>query len=204
MTLICSACGHANPDVGKFCPECGSALAAPVGARKERKFATALFADLAGSTTLAEEEDPEVVQTAIGSVFDRLAMVIAGYDGLLENTWVTRSSRCSECPPSTRTTPSARSAPDSTCKPFCPVGGTRARSSVAFGGRTALSPRRKGAGLGPVAGSTREENRTQEPSARRCHGDERSACGRQSREAWWQRHQGTGLLAGLGSAGTLA
>ncbi len=55
-----------------------------MAARKERKFATALFADLVGSTTLAEQEDPEVVQAAIGSVFDRLAKVIDGYGGLLE------------------------------------------------------------------------------------------------------------------------
>ncbi|HVF52208.1 MAG TPA: adenylate/guanylate cyclase domain-containing protein [Actinomycetota bacterium] len=83
MAVICGSCGHVNLDGGKFCSECAGPLAAPP-ARKERKFATALFADLVGSTTLAEQEDPEVVQAAIGSVFDRLAKVIVGYGGLIE------------------------------------------------------------------------------------------------------------------------
>jgi class 3 adenylate cyclase/tetratricopeptide (TPR) repeat protein len=52
--------------------------------RKERKYATALFADLVGSTTLAEREDPEVVQSVVGRTFDRLAEEIARYEGLLE------------------------------------------------------------------------------------------------------------------------
>ncbi|HVF52807.1 MAG TPA: AAA family ATPase [Actinomycetota bacterium] len=84
MAVNCSACGHANPDDANFCSKCAAPLVAPGAARKERKFATALFADLVGSTTLAETEDAEVVQAAIGGVFDRLAKVIAGYDGLLE------------------------------------------------------------------------------------------------------------------------
>ena len=53
-------------------------------ARLERKFATALFADLVGSTTLAEQEDPEVVQAVVGRAFDRFAEEIARYEGLLE------------------------------------------------------------------------------------------------------------------------
>ncbi|MGH9166432.1 MAG: hypothetical protein ACRD02_01170 [Acidimicrobiia bacterium] len=41
--------------------------------RKERKFATALFADLVGSTALGEREDPEVVESVVGRAFDRMA-----------------------------------------------------------------------------------------------------------------------------------
>src|SRR5205823_15015267 len=48
------------------------------------KFATALFADLVGSTSLAEREDPEVVQSVVGRTFDRLAQEIGRYEGLLE------------------------------------------------------------------------------------------------------------------------
>lgn len=51
--------------------------------RKERKFATAIFADLVGSTSLAEREDPAVVQSIVGRTFDRLAEEIAN-EGLLE------------------------------------------------------------------------------------------------------------------------
>ena len=50
----------------------------------ERKFATALFADLVGSTTLAEQEDPEVVQSVVGRTFDRLSEEITRYGGHLE------------------------------------------------------------------------------------------------------------------------
>ena len=82
--LICSACGTENPEGARFCNGCGAALAQPEQRRKERKFATALFADLVGSTALAEQEDPEVVQAVVGRTFDRLSEEVARYEGLLE------------------------------------------------------------------------------------------------------------------------
>jgi class 3 adenylate cyclase/tetratricopeptide (TPR) repeat protein len=80
----CPSCGAENPDGAKFCNACAAQLQAERPRRKERKFATALFADLVGSTTLAEREDPEVVQSIVGRTFDRLADEIARYEGLLE------------------------------------------------------------------------------------------------------------------------
>ena len=83
--IACPSCGEENPERARFCLACGAALAAPAEPRrKERKFATALFADLVGSTTLAEREDPEVVQSVVGRTFDRLAEEIGRYEGLLE------------------------------------------------------------------------------------------------------------------------
>jgi class 3 adenylate cyclase/tetratricopeptide (TPR) repeat protein len=82
--LTCPTCGTENAESAKFCSECGAALTQAEQRRKERKFATALFADLVGSTTLAEQEDPEVVQSVVGRTFDRLAEEIARYEGLLE------------------------------------------------------------------------------------------------------------------------
>ena len=82
--LICPSCGAENADGAKFCSECGASLAQLEQRRKERKFATALFADLVGSTALAEREDPEVVQSVVGRTFDRLSEEIARYEGLLE------------------------------------------------------------------------------------------------------------------------
>jgi predicted ATPase/class 3 adenylate cyclase len=81
----CPTCGTENPDAARFCFSCGTALeeGAPTP-RKERKFATALFADLVGSTALAEREDPEVVQSVVSRAFDRLAREIERYGGLLE------------------------------------------------------------------------------------------------------------------------
>ena len=80
----CPSCDAENPDGAKFCNECAAPLLPERSRRKERKFATALFADLVGSTTLAEREDPEVVQSIVGRTFDRLAEEIARYEGLLE------------------------------------------------------------------------------------------------------------------------
>src|ERR1044071_2620948 len=80
----CPTCGTENPDGARFCNNCGSALTQAVAPRLERKYATALFADLVGSTTLAEREDPEVVQAVVGRAFDRLAEEIGRYEGLLE------------------------------------------------------------------------------------------------------------------------
>jgi class 3 adenylate cyclase len=82
--LLCPSCGRENPSDAKFCNTCGAALAPAPPARKERKFATALFADLVGSTALSEREDPEVVQSVVGRTFDRLAQEIGRYEGLLE------------------------------------------------------------------------------------------------------------------------
>jgi class 3 adenylate cyclase/tetratricopeptide (TPR) repeat protein len=82
--LTCPRCGEENPERARFCLHCGEQLSEPTERRKERKFATALFADLVGSTSLAEREDPEVVQSVVGRAFDRLAEEIGRYEGLLE------------------------------------------------------------------------------------------------------------------------
>lgn len=65
----------------------GPSVSAPGEAelpRSERKFATALFADLVGSTALSEREDPEVVRSLVGRAFDRLAHEIERYGGTTE------------------------------------------------------------------------------------------------------------------------
>ena len=84
MPLVCTSCGTENPDRARFCFACAAPLIEAAGVRKERKFATALFADLVGSTALAEREDPEVVQSVIGRAFDRAAAEIEHHGGLLE------------------------------------------------------------------------------------------------------------------------
>ncbi len=82
--LVCPSCGRENADDARFCNNCATALSPVPVTRKERKFATALFADLVGSTALAEREDPEVVQSVVGRTFDRLSEEIGRYEGLLE------------------------------------------------------------------------------------------------------------------------
>jgi class 3 adenylate cyclase/tetratricopeptide (TPR) repeat protein len=85
---ICPTCGEDNPERARFCLNCASPLPA-VGAgaaagRKERKFAAALFADFVGSTSLADREDPEVVQAVVNRAFERLSEEVERYGGLLE------------------------------------------------------------------------------------------------------------------------
>ena len=80
----CPRCGEENPERARFCLRCGEPLEATEPGRQERKFATALFADLVGSTALAEHEDPEVVQAVVGRAFDRLAEEVTRHEGLLE------------------------------------------------------------------------------------------------------------------------
>ena len=82
--LACPTCGHENQADARFCNACGTPLGQAPATRKERKFATALFADLVGSTALAEREDPELVQSLVGRTFDRLSQEITRYEGLLE------------------------------------------------------------------------------------------------------------------------
>jgi class 3 adenylate cyclase/tetratricopeptide (TPR) repeat protein len=81
---VCASCGGENPENARFCLHCGAPFDAAAPTRKERKFATALFADLVGSTTLAEQEDPEIVQSVVGRTFDRLSQEIERYGGHLE------------------------------------------------------------------------------------------------------------------------
>ena len=82
--LACPSCGQENPEGARFCYACGTTLTPAQATRKERKFATALFADLVGSTALAEHEDAEVVQSIVGRTFDRMAEEIGRHEGLLE------------------------------------------------------------------------------------------------------------------------
>jgi class 3 adenylate cyclase/tetratricopeptide (TPR) repeat protein len=80
---VCPSCAEENPDNARFCLNCATPFGT-IGARYERKFATALFADIVGSTGLAEREDPEVVQALIGRAFDRVSTEIERYGGLIE------------------------------------------------------------------------------------------------------------------------
>jgi class 3 adenylate cyclase/tetratricopeptide (TPR) repeat protein len=81
----CGRCGAENPEGARFCASCGAALAAPVEAPREaRKLVTVLFADVAGSTNLAERLDPESVRRVMGRLFDELSAVIEHHGGTVE------------------------------------------------------------------------------------------------------------------------
>ena len=95
LVIICDACGSPNSPGSKFCGECGAAIgssaAAPVPAAAasstpstERRLVSVLFADLVGSTNLAEGRDPEEVRDLLSRYFETARETIERYGGLVE------------------------------------------------------------------------------------------------------------------------
>jgi class 3 adenylate cyclase/tetratricopeptide (TPR) repeat protein len=80
----CDACGAELPQDARFCPVCGAAVAASPVAGEERKLATVLFADLVGSTSLADDQDPERVRLVQERFFDAMADEIERTGGTVE------------------------------------------------------------------------------------------------------------------------
>jgi len=80
----CSACGAPLPKEARFCPACGAAIEAAVLATEERKLATIVFADLVGSTELADSQDPERVRARLDRFYDTMAAEIERTGGTIE------------------------------------------------------------------------------------------------------------------------
>jgi class 3 adenylate cyclase len=86
----CPACGTANPPEFRFCGGCGAALEPgpdPTAAREEageRRWATVLFADLSGFTTLSERSDVEDVRDLVDRCTRLLGEVVARYGGSVD------------------------------------------------------------------------------------------------------------------------
>jgi class 3 adenylate cyclase len=90
--VFCHECGHPAPDGAKFCPECGTRLAAagsPTPAVEQlpvdtRRNVTVLFVDVTGSTPLGERLDPEAVRRILSRYFGEVATIVARHGGTLE------------------------------------------------------------------------------------------------------------------------
>src|SRR4051794_31189094 len=80
LALACPSCGAPYEAGHAFCEECGTALgdraaaAAPVAPREapttERRLVSVLFADLVGSTALAESRDAEETRDLLSRYFE--------------------------------------------------------------------------------------------------------------------------------------
>src|SRR5256886_15868522 len=103
--LTCSACGARLRPAHRFCPNCGApvsaATAQPPGSsatprgtglqvspgtvmHEDRRLVSVLFADLSGSTPLAERLDPEDLRRILGAFFAALVRPIQRYEGTVE------------------------------------------------------------------------------------------------------------------------
>jgi class 3 adenylate cyclase len=79
----CPNCKQPVPAGARFCPACGTTLAARVDAA-ERRVVTAIFADLAGSTRLGEQLDPEILRQVVSEFFEIAGREIRGHGGTVE------------------------------------------------------------------------------------------------------------------------
>ena len=91
LVLVCAACGTSSPPDKKFCGDCGAALGgeAPaddpsgVTAEAERRQLTVMFCDLAGSTAMSTDLDPEDMRDVIRAYQDACAGVVERFGGFL-------------------------------------------------------------------------------------------------------------------------
>lgn len=91
LGAACPSCGTLNPEEFAFCGTCGvrltptpAAPAPPQPSLEERKVVTILFADVQGSTTLAERLDPEQMRGIMGRFFDAMRDIIGHFGGTVE------------------------------------------------------------------------------------------------------------------------
>ena len=81
---VCVACGAGlSPDV-RFCPACGTQVPESLLPGEERKRVTVLFADLAGSTGLGEQLDPEHLKEVMDSFFQKMRAELEAEGGTVE------------------------------------------------------------------------------------------------------------------------
>ena len=80
MTL-CSSCEQPVAEDARFCPACGAALEARTTAREARKVVSAVFADVVGSTGLAERLDPEDYKSVVDGAVQRMVTAVETLGG---------------------------------------------------------------------------------------------------------------------------
>jgi len=80
---VCGRCGAEIPQDAHFCPRCGAPVAAGRSA-EERKLATVVFADLVGSTGLADSQDPERTRALLERFYEVMVEEIERAGGTVE------------------------------------------------------------------------------------------------------------------------
>ena len=80
----CTECGAEVPADARFCPACGTPVDRRPAPAEERKLATVLFADLVGSTALADSQDPERTRALLDRFYDVMSSEIGRAGGTVE------------------------------------------------------------------------------------------------------------------------
>src|SRR5919204_6912212 len=81
----CLQCLTENPPEARFCLACGSPLPTRAPASREtRKTVRIVFSDVAGSTSLGEERDPESVRRVMARFFEEARTVLERHGGTVE------------------------------------------------------------------------------------------------------------------------
>jgi len=81
----CARCGEQNQPSARYCAACGSPL--PAAARavaSARKTVTVVFCDVADSTGLGEQLDPESLRRVMARWFDEMRGVLERHGGTVE------------------------------------------------------------------------------------------------------------------------
>ena len=82
--MVCAQCGASLVADARFCPACATSVQAATPLDEERKLVTVLFADLVGSTELADAQDPERTRLVLDRFYDAMAAEIERVGGTVE------------------------------------------------------------------------------------------------------------------------
>jgi class 3 adenylate cyclase/tetratricopeptide (TPR) repeat protein len=82
--LLCPHCGLRVEGADRFCRGCGAPLGAPAPGHELRKTVSVVFCDLAGSTSLGEELDPEALRELLARYFERMKAIVERDGGTVE------------------------------------------------------------------------------------------------------------------------
>ena len=77
-------CGASLAADARFCPACAAPVQATTAPAEERKLVTVLFADLVGSTELADAQDPERTRALLDRFYESMAAEIERVGGTVE------------------------------------------------------------------------------------------------------------------------
>ncbi len=82
--IVCERCGTPSPDGSRYCGACGSPLVAEPTSGETRKIVTAMFCDIADSTALGEELDPELLSRIINRYFEVIRETVDRHGGTVQ------------------------------------------------------------------------------------------------------------------------